>query len=418
MGRFDSAGGDVAVPYFVGGCQAFGDVGMLFGDVVFLAGVGGHVVQFVSLASIDEAVLLGSHGTGCHVGFAEPVLVGEDHAIGPILGVAMQEGHKAAAVLGQRLWHGYVAHVEDRGEEIDVGGDLGDSGSGVDMVRPADEEGDADTAFVDLCFPAPHATVVAMLPRSFGSGCGHVWAVVAGEDDNGVVRQFQVVERGEDSCQVVVDVFDHGVDAGGSVVETTVGVLGEVLLGHLVGMVGGVVGQVAEEGSVVVVLDEGECGVGEDVGDVAFGLDRFAVLFDGSVEVVFPGATAEAEEFVEAAVVGVVWAVLAVVPLAEAAGGVSGGGQGVGDGDFIEPHDFFAVGDPGGAGAEIPSAGEEAGSGGGAHGADEEAVELGSRGSELVHGGRVDFVVTVGSEVAPALVVSHDEDDAGSGCGF
>ena len=70
-------------------------------------------------------------------------------------------------------------------------------------------------------------------------------------------------------------------------------------------------------------LDEGEGGVGQHVGNIAPGLDRHAIVLEVRVEVVVPVAGAEAQKLLEALTVRVIRVVGPVVPLAEASGGVA-----------------------------------------------------------------------------------------------
>ena len=76
--------------------------------------------------------------------------------------------------------------------------------------------------------------------------------------------------------------------------------------------------------------------VGQVVGDVALAADGLAVVLERRVEVVAPVAGGEAVVFVEAAGVGMVGLLDAVVPLAEGAGGVAGGFERLGDGLLVE----------------------------------------------------------------------------------
>ncbi len=126
-----------------------------------------------------------------------------------------------------------------------------------------------------------------------------------------------------------------------------------------------------EEGRVAVAAHERDGLVGEDVGEVAAvaGLHGTIAVHE-PVPVVGPPA-AEACELGEAAPVGVVAIVEgAVVPLADEAGGVTGGGEQIGDGavaelDAVEPASLQRVD---GAGAMWVAPGEERCSGRRTHG--------------------------------------------------
>jgi hypothetical protein len=63
----------------------------------------------------------------------------KDHAVGPALGVSVQQRHEAATVLRQCLGHGDIAQLEDRRKQVDMGGDLQDFGVGPNVIEPAGE---------------------------------------------------------------------------------------------------------------------------------------------------------------------------------------------------------------------------------------------------------------------------------------
>lgn len=102
------------------------------------------------------------------------------------------------------------------------------------------------------------------------------------------------------------------------------------------------------------------------------------------------------------------------MPLADEAGGVAGGGEGVGDGalaegDAIEAAHFEGID---GAGAVRVAAGEEGGAGGGADGRG--GVVLGEADAffgESVEAGSVGEAAVVAGDIAVSHVVGDDEDD-------
>ena len=331
-----------------------------------MAGVFDHVVE-VALAV--EAMGLGAGGDCGAPG-------GEEGASGPVGGLIFEERGEVATVEGFVADTGDAGEGEQGREEVDGAGDLGDGAALGELGWPGDVADGADAAFIGGAFFAFHAA---------GPAVG-VGAVVGEVDDDGVVGEVVLFEACEDAADIAVLVFQHGVGAaglfgdflgglGGGLGDGFVFEAGPVRFGGGPGGVGGGEGDVAEEGLVFAAVDEVEGAVGADVNDVAFGADHFAVVFEGGVEVFAPMAGGVAEVFVEATGHGVVGPLGAVVPFAEGAGGVTGGFEGVGEGFFIEIEAFLAGGDAFDAAARVVAAGEEFGAGGGADGADEEAVE-------------------------------------------
>ena len=115
--------------------------------------------------------------------------------------------------------------------------------------------------------------------------------------------------------------------------------------------------------------------VGEVVGDVALAADELAVVLQRRVEVFAPVAGGEAVVLVEAAGVGVIGLLAAVVPFAERAGGVAGGLERIGDGLLVEVQPFAAGRDAAHAAARMIAPGEKLGPRRRADRADVEPVE-------------------------------------------
>src|SRR5207248_2068149 len=131
----------------------------------------------------------------------------------------------------------------------------------------------------------------------------------------------------------------------------------------------------------------------------------------GRAEVVAPVAGGEAVVLGEAAGVGVVGVLAAVVPLAEAGGGVAGGPEGFADGLFAEVEALAAGGDAADAAARVVAAGEVLDPRRRTDRADVEALEGSPVAGQGIDVRRVEVGVAVGAEVAPALVVGEDDDD-------
>src|SRR5437764_1104119 len=138
---------------------------------------------------------------------------------------------------------------------------------------------------------------------------------------------------------------------------------------------GCVEGDVTEEWALFVLLDEFDRVLGEVINDESFALNEFAVVFERRVEVAAPVAGGESVVLVEAARVGMVRPLAAVVPFAECAGGIMSGFEGVADGGFVEVKAFAAGGDAVNAAARMVAASEKLGAGGGTDGADVKMFE-------------------------------------------
>ena len=162
-------------------------------------------------------------------------------------------------------------------------------------------------------------------------------AVVLRVDHQRVAREVVAIERRQDLADALVGALEHR-----DIVRTGAGVgimrLNEPrvtgrdrrLVGHLERPVRGVVGDLEEERLVLVVVDELHRPVGDQIGHVAFGLHRRAVLVEIGLSlligvlVVVHQPRQEAPEVVEAVRVRAELRLVAQVPLADESGGVAG----------------------------------------------------------------------------------------------
>ncbi len=202
-------------------------------------------------------------------------------------------------------------------------------GAGGQPVGVAEDHRDADAAFVDPALAAAQAGVEALVERVL-AGLEHVGrveeggAVVAGEEHDGLLGEAIGVELVEQPADALVHPLDHGIGGGDDAVQALL----QMSVGHAVGRLEGrvrrAVGEVQEEGRTLVAVDEGHGFLGQDVGHVAaVGAADAVIDPQRVVEVVDPTA-AKADEFVEAAGVGLEPAVeRAVVPFANQASGVA-----------------------------------------------------------------------------------------------
>lgn len=263
-------------------------------------------------------------------------------------------------------------------------------------------------------------------------------AVVGSEDEVGVLIELQLAEEVDEAADFVVDVFDDiGVGVGG------IGVAD--VIGHIERNVRHGVGEVEEEGLVLVGLDEvhGLLGVATGDGALVNGeFDDFFVLHEGRfplgesglgigpkfvhsgrstlgfpfvVRVIHVVGVGNAEVGIEAVLLREGFGVMAEVPFSEAGGGVALSFEVIGDGVLgrVEP--------AGGGGEENVlvhfdplgiAAGEEGGTGRGADGGGHhETGKFASFFGEAIDVGGLDVGGAKAPEVAVALVVGEDDDE-------
>ena len=179
------------------GAELGDDGGLLGGDVARFDGVGGVVVEFdlrgigggAGFLPLDEAVALGAD-RATEIAAGETVVGVIAHAGGGIF----QHGHEAGAVDWQRAGGlGQAGEFGERGIEVDGFGELAGGGAGAgDAGRDHDERYAVGLLKIGVLGPDAE---VAEVP-----------AVVAPEDDDGVVGEFQFVERGHDAADLHVSV--------------------------------------------------------------------------------------------------------------------------------------------------------------------------------------------------------------------
>ena len=219
--------------------------------------------------------------------------------------------------------------------------------------------------------------------------------------------------------EVLVDVGDHAVEPRPVLVRNGVPVHLHVAGLHVERAVRGVGGDVAEERLLAMLLDEAQPLAEEHVGAVAGEAFRLAVHVVGVVEVVVPprvagvsdAAAGVVDRPLEPALVGAERLAVAQVPLAEVAGAVAGVAQRVRQRPLVLPQQRTAADGVPDAGAVAVVAGQQAGAGRRAGGADVKVREAHPVGMVAVDVGGADHVVAVATQVAVALIVSQDEDD-------
>ena len=227
---------------------------------------------------------------------------------------------------------------------------------------------------------------------------------------------------GLQAAEVLVDVGDHAVEAGALFVRSGVAVLLDVVRRDVEWPVRRVGGDVREEGRVGVFCDKAPTLAEEHVRAVALVRGGDAVFEIGVVKVVVaPGVARVADAaagvvhgFGKAALVRPVGRAVAEVPLTKVPGAVASASERVGEGPLVGAQQRAAADGVPDAGAIAVVAGEKAGAGGGAGGADVVVGEAHGVLVEAVEAGRADCAVAVAAQVAVALVVGEDEDDVGA----
>ena len=321
----------------------------------------------------------------------------------------------------------------ERGERgIEVHGvDQAVHGLGLDVAGPVGESADARRALEERAFAVTIGAVVArdLHLRHVGHDAREHRvlraAVVAVEKDERVVADPLLVERGDDTADLVVEARDHaGVGAARGVLDVRIAV--DVFLRRLVRRVRGVEGEIEIERLVGVLrLDVFDRVVAEELGRVALLADRLVVAIPVEhamllVREVIQLADHRAVLVVEAALPGPILLVgVAKMPLAddrrlvagflealrhEPLGGVQAvGGDGGNDGGLQAVAERITPGHQGRARRR-------------AHRLHVELRELRALRGELVEVRRLDVRASVEADILPAEVVGDDVDDVGFLC--
>ena len=318
-----------------------------------------------------------------------------------------------------------------------MGGDVRNFAIGGESAFPTDEERDTNSAFVGAAFEAflsgvkhGHGLAARCFAERFvgaaGACSGH--SVVGHENEDGVFLEIPLGEFCHEAPHVFVDVLDHAIEAGIFCGEAEVGEALGIGRRRNEGAVGGIGGDVGEEGFLfgLLFLDPAHGGGEEEVGAVALGFHERAVVANDGVEVFVPGhvgagafvslsdaAGAVDEDFIKTSFVRLVGVLITQVPLAENTGRVACFFENLGKDGGIERQAFTLENGVGDAVFEGMATGHEGGAGGGASGADKEAGEAGALVVESVEVGGFDPGVAVFADRSVALVVGHHEDDVG-----
>ena len=223
----------------------------------------------------------------------------------------------------------------------------------LELARPVDERRNPDATLVERALARAETAVgrrrllaeahaAALLAVLLGAGTrgeqrvGRA-AVVAREEDDRVLAQPFLLERGDDAADLIVQRRDHA-GIGPPLLILDRGVTVAVLLGHLIGCVGGQRGEVEEERlRRVLGLDQLDRFVADEGREVPVLLEELAVALPVDQAAALLGEVIDladevAVEVVEAAVLRPVLPVgMAEMPLAHHVGLVAGLLQGLGE---------------------------------------------------------------------------------------
>lgn len=110
------------------------------------------------------------------------------------------------------IGHRQVDKFTHGGEDIPKSTDVIGGSSGCNDAGPTGEHGSADSSFVHVAFVSAEAA--GGIPKLGIMTAFKVSSVVAGENDERVVIDAEFFEEGENVADLVVEIFDHGGEAG------------------------------------------------------------------------------------------------------------------------------------------------------------------------------------------------------------
>ena len=224
---------------------------------------------------------------------------------------------------------------KQRGIHIDVNRGNIAGASRLHLARPAHDERIARAAFVETALPAAQRRVVGHV-ACFLDALTLVTtdaAVVAGEDEHGVVRDLQFIKQRHHAADTLVHTRDH-CGIGRVAVSADARLRFEVLdpvLPRLMRRVHGEMRQIEEERPVLVPLDEIDRVIGEKISEIlVLRIFRLRVRLETEIH------AHRDDRLVEAARGGMMLGILAEMPFAEHRGSVAGLLQRLRDGDLVE----------------------------------------------------------------------------------
>ena len=329
---------------------------------------------------------------------------------------SFQKRQQVHAVDGQALGECGATRGRDGRHDVDEVGDAVNPELGGEPSGPADGARNADPAFVWRALDVPEAGVETSLSLV---GLRAAGAVVAHEDEDGVLREPEFVELVQQLADVVVDILDHAVDAGEGVVEAHLAIRLDPFVTDLERGVRCVRREVNEERLVLVFLDEADRGIPEEVRAVTGVLFLFAVVPELGIEVrvalevrglAHPAAVVP-QHFFEALVHRPHGVIVAEMPLAEEAGAVAPVTQYLRQGHFLGIHHRPAEVRVDGPRAVVVASGHQARARRRADRAGVEPFHLRPFRVEPIQVGCAQMAIPVRAEVTPALVIGQDDHD-------
>ena len=325
----------------------------------------------------------------------------EEQTLRPLYRLATQQRREAHAIERLRLRQGHAREVEQRRQHIDVLSDLRHAHSRLDFSRPTDEAGHALSALEEAALATAHAAVESRCVR----------AVVGGEHHDGVFGEPERIELREHPAHVGIEILDHRVNSGGLRFEAQLGVFREQVLRCLHGRVTGIEGHITEKRLRSMFLHEAHRRVREHVRDETLPRCRDAIVLQFGIEVVREEAAHEAKKLIKALTACRGGMIRTIVPFAETAAHITRRFQCLCERHFLTVHGLQTRGRIQHAESEMMAPGEHGSARGRADRADVKMLQFHALVLELVERRRGELVVAMATQIAPAHVISEDEED-------
>ncbi len=341
--------------------------------------------------------------------------------VGPLRLRIVDQRNKASAVECELLRDGGAGEFGKRRKDVVVSSQTVHIDAGLDLAGQSEEEGDSRSAFVCSCLVAFHTGVVWQ---------ERVAAIVAHENEQGIIRQAPLVQLVHQEAHVFIDIGDHAKVCG-----CVFWVL--VLIHRLVlpidnpWAVWRVCRNVGKERLVLVIaaLHPAQRLPEEDVCAVSGRFDERVVVLDDWIEVLGArsiglaariahpdSASAMDESLIKSAVVGLVFVFITKVPLPKDAGGITGILQDFRDGRCLECHTISFENRMGDTILERSAAGDQRGTAGRAGGAGVKVGKACGLGVQFVQIWSLQEGVPVTAEIPISLVVRHDQNNVRPVC--
>ena len=291
----------------------------------------------------------------------------------------------------------------------------------LELSGQAPERHGANATHVRRALLGAHAGV-----EDLGAGSA---AVVVHEDHQGVLRDAEGLELGQDLAEVLVDIVEHAKEMLGVLAQSFAFVKGRILRPGVVGSVRRVGGHPSQEGTLGCSLAFDPLGGlrEELIGTVAGRLHEFAVMQDRRSVVGILGHVTAAprvaladtagsmdEDFVEAPLVRLILRLVAEVPLSEDPGPIARLLELLGQGRGAKGQSLALEDGVRDAVLEFMSTSQQSAPRRGTGRGDLEIREADALRVQLVEVRGLEHGVTVRADIAVPLVIREDEQDVGS----